>query len=74
MQRSWNASFAKAGQDYEPAKLVVFNGATRTGCGAASSATGPFYCPADRRVYIDLGFYRELAQRFRPPATSPRPT
>jgi uncharacterized protein len=49
---------------YRPAKLVLFWEGTRSGCGDASAAMGPFYCPLDEKVYIDLGFYRELAQRF----------
>jgi uncharacterized protein len=49
---------------YEVVPTVFFSGATQTGCGAASSAVGPFYCPADRRVYIDLGFFQELQTRF----------
>ncbi len=52
---------------YEPAKLVLFWDATQSGCGYAEAQVGPFYCPADQRVYIDLGFYRELAQRFGAP-------
>ena len=52
---------------YRDAKLVLFWDETRSGCGEASSQTGPFYCPADTRVYIDLGFYRELAKRFGAP-------
>src|SRR5690242_3418204 len=49
---------------YQRAKLVLFRDATESGCGFAQSATGPFYCPADQKVYIDLGFYDELDQRF----------
>jgi hypothetical protein len=49
---------------YRPSKLVLFWDGTRSGCGDASSAMGPFYCPLDEKVYIDLGFYRELARRF----------
>ena len=57
----------KALQGYRPAKLVLFWDATQSGCGGAEAAMGPFYCPADEKVYIDLGFYRELAQRFGAP-------
>jgi predicted metalloprotease len=52
---------------YRDAKLVLFRSAVRSGCGMASSATGPFYCPADEKVYIDLGFYEELRRRFGAP-------
>ncbi|MGC4001331.1 MAG: neutral zinc metallopeptidase [Anaeromyxobacter sp.] len=55
------------GQRWEPARLVLFWDGTRSGCGDASSAMGPFYCPADQKVYIDLGFYRELDRRFGAP-------
>jgi predicted metalloprotease len=54
----------KLGERYKPAKLVLFWDGTQSGCGDASSAMGPFYCPLDGRVYLDLGFYRELAGRF----------
>jgi predicted metalloprotease len=62
-QRTW----AGAVDGYRPAKLVLFWDEVRSGCGGASSEMGPFYCPADERVYIDLGFYRELASRFGAP-------
>jgi predicted metalloprotease len=62
-QRVWAGKV----RDYRPAKLVLFWDQTRSGCGAAAAETGPFYCPADERVYIDLGFYRELATRFGAP-------
>jgi predicted metalloprotease len=54
-------------QDYAEPKLVLFTDRTQSGCGFASAATGPFYCPADQKVYIDLAFYRELRQRFKAP-------
>jgi len=55
------------GPDYQRARLVLFTDAVESACGFAQSATGPFYCPADSRVYIDLGFYRELQDRFGAP-------
>lgn len=55
------------GPNYQRARLVLFTDAVESACGFAQSATGPFYCPADQRVYIDLGFYRELQQRFGAP-------
>jgi uncharacterized protein len=66
-QTFWKQQFAAAGKQYQPAKLVLFRGQTNSGCGAASSATGPFYCPLDQRVYIDLGFFDELNRRFKAP-------
>jgi predicted metalloprotease len=64
VQDSWKGDFQAAGHTYQPARMVLFTDAVSSGCGSASSAVGPFYCPVDRRVYIDLSFYRELNRRF----------
>jgi predicted metalloprotease len=63
----WHAQFKAIGRPYEEPKLVLFTGEVRSGCGAAGAETGPFYCPADRRLYIDLSFYDELQRRFGAP-------
>jgi uncharacterized protein len=63
----WEKIFAGSGRRYEKPTLVMFRGATRTACGTGQSAMGPFYCPADRKVYIDLSFYDELRRRFNAP-------
>ena len=60
---AWHEIFRQMGRHYEEPKLVLFTDQTRSGCGFASGATGPFYCPEDRRVYVDLGFYRILQER-----------
>jgi predicted metalloprotease len=60
----WNQLMQKAGREYPEPTLVLFNGSTQSACGYASSATGPFYCPADQELYIDLSFYNELKDRF----------
>lgn len=60
----WSETFSRSGQNYTPPKTNFFSGSVNTGCGAATSDTGPFYCPADKQVYIDLSFYQELQQRF----------
>ena len=60
IQATWQKNFARQNMRYQPAKLVLFTDETRSACGYSSAATGPFYCPADRQVYIDLGFYRAL--------------
>lgn len=64
VQNYWGTVFARNGQKYPPAKTVIFSGSTRTGCGTATSAVGPFYCPTDRTVYLDLGFWQELRTKF----------
>jgi predicted metalloprotease len=64
---TWGEIFQQAGSAYETPKLVLFSGAVQSACGFAQSALGPFYCPADRKVYIDLDFYRDLRERFRAP-------
>ena len=61
----WKDIFSKEGQTYRAPKLVMFSGATRSACGTAQSAMGPFYCPNDREVYLDTAFFRELETRFR---------
>ncbi len=63
----WSEIFAAAGARYSPPRLVLYPGGTRSGCGLASAEAGPFYCPADQRVYIDLAFFDELEQRFKAP-------
>jgi uncharacterized protein len=67
VQDSWARSFAEADRRYEPTVLVLFTQSTTSDCGPASAATGPFYCPADRKVYLDLGFFRDLRSRFGAP-------
>jgi uncharacterized protein len=67
-QKTWDQILPQqAGTPYRHAKLVLFRDYTQSGCGGAESTTGPFYCPADEKVYIDLGFYDELKQRFGAP-------
>ncbi|MCC7199418.1 MAG: neutral zinc metallopeptidase, partial [Gammaproteobacteria bacterium] len=64
---TWTALFAAAGTPYEPPTLVLFSGAADTACGMGEAAMGPFYCPGDRKVYIDLVFYQELRDRLGAP-------
>jgi uncharacterized protein len=61
---AWTELFAAAGRTYEKPTLVLFSGAVQSACGMAEAAVGPFYCPGDRQVYIDLSFYDELQNRF----------
>jgi predicted metalloprotease len=63
-QTEWSRLFPRLGGQYHDAKLVLFRDAVQSACGLAESATGPFYCPGDEKVYIDLGFYDELTSRF----------
>jgi predicted metalloprotease len=67
VQTTWTREFESTGRAYDRAKLVLFTDSIRSGCGFAESAMGPFYCPADKKVYIDLGFYQELRRRFGAP-------
>jgi uncharacterized protein len=64
-EAQWQKIFAQAGNKYEAPTLVMFSGATRSACGFAQSAMGPFYCPNDRKVYLDTSFFQDLERRFR---------
>jgi predicted metalloprotease len=64
---TWRSIFSQKGRSYEEPRLVLFTGAVRSTCGTASSAVGPFYCPGDHKVYLDLSFFQELSQRLGAP-------
>jgi uncharacterized protein len=64
VQKFWGDVFQRSGKRYQDVNTVFFSGQVQTGCGVATSAVGPFYCPADKLVYIDLGFFDELKSRF----------
>jgi predicted metalloprotease len=64
-EAQWTTIFAQGGKRYEPPTLVMFSGATKSGCGFAQSAMGPFYCPLDQKVYLDTSFFQDLERRFR---------
>lgn len=64
---TWNQAFREMGKAYQEPKLVLFSGSTPTACGTGQSAMGPFYCPGDQKVYIDLTFFRELKEQFKAP-------
>lgn len=66
-EEAWGRVFQAGGQTYRPPVLVLFENSVQSACGSASSASGPFYCPSDRKVYLDLSFFRELDQRFGAP-------
>ena len=64
-EAQWTEIFAKSGKTYKRPTLVMFSGATQSGCGFAQSAMGPFYCPLDQKVYLDTSFFQDLERRFR---------
>ncbi|WP_294300871.1 neutral zinc metallopeptidase [uncultured Chryseobacterium sp.] len=63
-EETWTKIFAENGMQYKPAKVILFEDTTQSGCGVAQSAMGPFYCPADQSVYMDMSFFKELESRF----------
>lgn len=63
-EQTWAAIFSENGMEYNPAKVVLFEGTTQSGCGTAQAAMGPFYCPSDQTVYMDMSFFSELENRF----------
>lgn len=66
-ESTWSKIFQLSGHQYPAPKLVLFNGATSTACGTGQAAMGPFYCPGDQKIYIDLSFYQEMKNRFNAP-------
>lgn len=64
---TWTKLFRQMGQNYVEPKLVIFSGAVKSACGSATSAVGPFYCPRDQKVYIDLSFYQDLKNKYNAP-------
>jgi predicted metalloprotease len=71
-ERVWGEQFQQMGRQYRPPHLVLFRNATQTACGQGQAAMGPFYCPPDQHVYIDLAFFDELSQRFHSPGQFPQ--
>jgi predicted metalloprotease len=67
LEDTWGTLFQRMGRTYDPPRLVLFSDVVRSACGTSSSAVGPFYCPGDEQVYLDLSFFRELDQRFGAP-------
>jgi predicted metalloprotease len=66
-EQTWTEIFAKRGAQYQPTTMVAYSNYDQSGCGAAQAAMGPFYCPTDKRIYIDPNFFKELSQRFGAP-------
>ena len=66
-EQVWTQVFAERGQRYEPPVLVLYDGGTQTGCGFGEAATGPFYCPVDHKLYLDLSFFRQMQQQLGAP-------
>ena len=66
-EKTWTDIFAASGQQYQPAKMVIYTGGTPTACGQGSASAGPFYCPGDQSVYLDTSFFNELSRRFGAP-------
>jgi predicted metalloprotease len=64
VQKFWTDDFSQSGQRYQPAKTVLFTGQVSTGCGVATTDVGPFYCPQDKQIYLDLGFFNDLQTKF----------
>ncbi len=64
VQKYWTDEFSKRGQKFVPAKTVLFSGSTTSACGTATTAVGPFYCPQDEKVYLDLSFFQDLSSKF----------
>jgi predicted metalloprotease len=71
-ERVWGEEFQKMGRQYRQPRLVLFRNATQTACGQGQAAMGPFYCPPDQRVYLDLSFFDELSRRFHSPGQFPQ--
>ena len=72
-ERVWGDLFSRRGGSYDPATLVFYTGGTQAGCGYANAQAGPFYCPADKRIFLDTSFFDELGSRFGAPGISRRP-
>lgn len=63
-EQTWGTIFKQYGKTYQPPKLIIYEGSTSSACGTGTAQTGPFYCPADQKIYIDVSFFRELASKF----------